>query len=108
MLLYFFGNEVKSAELKWLRRFNDTDVDQWTISLNDVSIDTEKKELLFDFNDALTNDEINSEIVVKGIDIDNFSMKDFRKQVIAQAKERANRKEETKDQDKKNKLKKKK
>jgi hypothetical protein len=35
-------------------------------------------------------------------------MKDFRKQVIAQAKERANRKEETKDQDKKNKLKKKK
>ena len=104
----FFGNEVKSAELKWLRRFNDTDVDQWTISLNDVSIDTEKKELLFDFNDALTNDEINSEIVVKGIDIDNFSMKDFRKQVIAQAKERANRKEETKDQDKKNKLKKKK
>ena len=55
-----------------------------------------------------TNDEINSEIVVKGIDIDNFSMKDFRKQVIAQAKERANRKEETKDQDKKNKLKKKK
>jgi hypothetical protein len=99
----FFGNEVKSAELRWLRQFPVGDVDEGKISLNDINVDTEKWEITFDFDDAYGNEKKNSELTVKNINIDKFSIKSFRKQVIKHAQEVANRKEEPKKKEEKKK-----
>lgn len=97
----FFGKDISNKELKWLNRFSVGDLKEKSITLNNIKVDLEKSEIVFDFDDDFINDKYNKNITLQGIDLKNFSSQSIRKKVVAEANRVANIVEPTKQEPKK-------